>query len=50
VSFVQFVLEQDGAACSLSAADIISNQDSSLGAGLREQDLRVGNMRIDTGK
>jgi hypothetical protein len=48
--FLQFVLERDGAACALSAADIISHQDSNLGVGLTEQDLRVSNMRIDFGK
>jgi hypothetical protein len=47
---LQFVLERGGAACSLSAADIIAHQDSALGVALAEQDLRVSNMRIDFGK
>jgi hypothetical protein len=47
---LQFVLERNGAACSLSAADLISHQDSNLAVGLTEQDLRMGNMRIDFSK
>ncbi|KAF6255395.1 hypothetical protein COO60DRAFT_216694 [Scenedesmus sp. NREL 46B-D3] len=46
----QFVLERGEAACALSAADVAGHQDSSLGAGLSEQDLRVSSMKIDCGK